>query len=381
MPTNKPFAAYRQRHRGRWVLATLVFVVVALIALRFLWLPAYVVRTLNRHLAEMGPYRGQLADVDLHLWRGAYNIHELNIVKRDGEVPVPLLHAPLIDLSISWNALLHGRLVGEVMFHRPQLNFVDGRGEGADGGGDGQVGKGVDWRQQLEALFPLQLNQVCVDDGTLAFRNFQATPPLNVQATEVEACARNLSNVVDAQGKRDATLNAHARVLGQAPLELKAQADPLGKLDDFTLDLRVRDIELKRLNGLTRHYGKIDVAGGRGDFVMELEAREGALRGYAKPIMNDLDIFDWKQDVEQDHDNPLRVLWEGFVGGLTAIFKNHPKDRFATRIAIEGRIDRPDISRWEAISNILHNAFVHAYEARFETFGNEDAAGKRDDKD
>ena len=44
-------------------------------------------------------------DVDLALWRGAYRINGLQIVKVDGKVPVPFVKAPVIDLSVSWHSL------------------------------------------------------------------------------------------------------------------------------------------------------------------------------------------------------------------------------------------------------------------------------------
>lgn len=329
-----------------------------------MWLPHYVAKRLNQSMANMGEYRGSVREVDLELLRGAYRIHELHIVKRSGRVPVPLLTAPRVELSISWRDAFRGALVGEVDFYQPELSFVDGQART-----EGQSGRGVDWRERLAALFPVHLNQVCVHDGVLAFRNFAARPPLNVQVNALEACARNLRNVVDTEGRRDASIEARGQVLGEAPLELRMQADPLGRFDDFSMDLRILSIDLPRLNALSRHYARLDIAGGHGDFVMELQAREGRLSGYAKPLFEKLDILDWQQDIEQDGDNPLALLWEGFSGAVTAIFKNQSKDRFATRIAIEGRIDRPDLSPAEAIAGVLRNAFVKAYDARFETPG------------
>lgn len=88
----------------------------------------YVIRDyLNAKLADMGDYRGHIANVDLQWWRGAYQIKGLKIIKTDGEVPVPLLLAPVIDLAVSWRALWNDHsIVAEVLFEQPELNFVDG---------------------------------------------------------------------------------------------------------------------------------------------------------------------------------------------------------------------------------------------------------------
>src|SRR3546814_12106549 len=123
-------------------------------------MPAWATSYLNRKLDHMGSYHGQIENVDLQFWRGAYSIHKLLIIKRDGAVPVPLLDAPRIELAISWRELLHGGIVAEVEFWHPELNIVDGRTER-----DTQTGQGVDWRERLEGLLAIRLNEGDVHDG------------------------------------------------------------------------------------------------------------------------------------------------------------------------------------------------------------------------
>lgn len=335
--------------------------VIAVVAIVRLMLPHWLTDTLNRRMAAMGDYRGQVADVDLSLYRGAYRIHGMRIEKRSGEVPEPLLAVPQLDLSIRWRELFAGALVGEAVFHSPRVNFVDGRSASED-----QAGRGVDWRARLEELFPARLDRVVIHDGTVAFLNPFTTPAVELHALDVEAVASNLTNVRDADGRRVADVEAQARILDDAPLELSARFDPFGRFEDFSLDLRVQQVSLPRLNDLTRAYAGLDLSRGSGDLVLELDAADGRLSGYAKPLLNDLEILDWEQDVERDRDNPLRLLWEGLGEALSELFSNQPKDRFATRIPIEGRIDEPDTGALDAVIGILRNAFVRAYEAHFE---------------
>src|SRR5207237_1314919 len=61
----------------------------------------------------------------MHLWRGAYQIHHVEVVKTTGHVPVPLFSAPLIDLSVQWRALFDGAFVGNIDFFDPKMNFVN----------------------------------------------------------------------------------------------------------------------------------------------------------------------------------------------------------------------------------------------------------------
>lgn len=157
--------------RYRWPLIGLASLVALLVALH-LALPYLVRDYLNDKLADMGDYRGHVADVDLAWWRGAYRINGLRIVKTSGKVPVPLLDAPVIDLSVSWHSLIYDKaVVAKVIFEQPELNFVDGGNKLAS-----QTGQGTDWRQQLEKLLPITLDEVHIDKGTLTFRNFNSNP-------------------------------------------------------------------------------------------------------------------------------------------------------------------------------------------------------------
>src|SRR3546814_3371398 len=85
-----------KRRRWSWIALA---VMLALVVVRLL-MPAWATSYLNRKLDHMGSYHGQIESVDLQFWRGAYSIHKLLIIKRDGAVPVPLLDAPRIELAI-----------------------------------------------------------------------------------------------------------------------------------------------------------------------------------------------------------------------------------------------------------------------------------------
>ena len=349
------------RKRYALPLWTLLTLDIALLALHIA-LPWLLRDYLNDRLANMGDYRGQISDIDLALWRGAYQINGLNIVKLNGQVPVPLLEAPVIDLAVSWRELWNNRsIVAEVAFERPQLTFVDG-GNAANS----QTGEGVDWRAQLRGLLPIHINEIRVIDGTLAFRNFTAKPPVDLQASEINGSILNLSNVSVADNTRPASLQATAKVFEQAPVQTSANFDPLGQLDDFDLRLRITDIQLKQLNSFTRAYADFDFAAGQGDFVMELDARQGKLKGYAKPLLRNMEVFDWQQDVAAKDKNLLTGAWEALVGGGSWLLKNQRKDQFATRVNIEGELKTYDISRWQAFKAILRNAFVRAFSSRFD---------------
>lgn len=346
----------RHSPRSWWI--ALACVVAVLVGLRAA-LPGWTLDRLNARLERLGSYHGEVEDLDLHLWAGSYTLYGVTVTKRSDAVPVPFFSAPRIDFSLAWSALLHGAVVAEADFYRPELNFVDLRGD------DNQTGQGVHWRRRLESLAPIRVNEIRVHDGTVHFRNFFTKPAVDQQATHVNGRVRNLTNVRD-RGDRAADFDLTAQVLGEAPMHLSGSANPFAVLEDFHFQMKIDSMDLTRLNETLRAYANLDVESGQGQFVMELAAKDGRLEGYAKPLFDRVEIFSWQHDIEQQGDNPLHALWEALSGALEDLFKNQQENQFATRIEIQGDIGDPQTSTLEAIAGVLKNAFVEAYRFRFE---------------
>ena len=341
---------HHRRHLG-WLLVVILLLVIA----RAL-LPYAVRHYLNARMDRMGEYHGQITDISLHLWRGGYTINGLRIVKTTGKLPAPLLDTPRADIELSWFALSHGVFRGKVNFTAPTVNFVEGHGEG-----DSQTGKGVDWRAELKLLAPMRLDEINVSNGTVTFQNFVSNPRVDLKMTDVNGTVTNLTNIQRRKGNRVATLHAIAKILVDAPFETDASFDPLSHFGDFSYQLQATGIQLTRANALAQAYAGLDFAGGTGTFSMELEARNGQLDGYAKPIFHDLKIFSWKQDVVQDKKGPIKLAYEALAQGVVTLFENHANDQFATRVPISGRIDDKQLDTSQAIIGVLRNAFIKAY--------------------
>ncbi len=100
-------------------------ILVLLIAIRIA-LPYILLRLVNKELQNIPGYTGHVDDIDVALIRGAYKMKMIKLEKTGGKIPVPFFSAPLIDLSIQWESLFHGRIVGEIEVDQPVLNFVKG---------------------------------------------------------------------------------------------------------------------------------------------------------------------------------------------------------------------------------------------------------------
>jgi len=77
----------------------------------------------NRTLDRSPLYAGNIGEVQIHLWRGAYSIHDVRISKTTATVPVPLFASKRVDFALQWNALIHHKVVGRVLMENPNLTL------------------------------------------------------------------------------------------------------------------------------------------------------------------------------------------------------------------------------------------------------------------
>ena len=127
-----------------------------------------------------------------------------------------------------------------------------------------------------------------------------------------------------------------------------------------------QDIDLTRFNDFARAYGRFDFKRGNGDLVIEAQAENAQLNGYIKPLLRDVEVFDWEQDVEDEDKGVLRSLWEAIVGGSETLLKNQRRDQFATRVELSGSVHDQQTSAFQAFIAILRNGFVEAFTPRYE---------------
>src|SRR5437867_69815 len=105
-----------------WLLIVIAVAFVIVHAYLALWVRDYV----NRKLSEIPGYRAHVASVTLHRWRGAYQIHNIEILKTSGALPALFYSAPLVDRSVEWKALWDRAFGRELIRYRAKLNLVNG---------------------------------------------------------------------------------------------------------------------------------------------------------------------------------------------------------------------------------------------------------------
>jgi hypothetical protein len=314
--------------------------------------PVVVERYVNRALADMGEYHGNVTSIDLSLIRGGYVLRNLEIVKNDAtaETP-PFATIPTMDLALQWRSLFKGSAVGQVVMHEPQLNLVQ-----SEANEEKQLGTGVNWPQEIRDLFPFTLNVVEVRDGLVTFSAPGISTNDSLTVRDFDMQLLNLTNVQDLEEPAFADLDVRGFIMGNAPIVLTGSIDPNETVPTFDIDLSIEGAKLVDVNPWLREFLKVDAEMGVFSMYSELAAAEGRFEGYVRPILEDPQFASSDED-----EGPFRKAWEGLVNLAAKILENKQEDQVATQIPLRGELMEPDVDLVTTIVNLLRNAFVAAF--------------------
>ena len=329
----------------------LLSVLAVLIVIRLV-LPYVILHYANKTLATMSGYYGHIDDIDLSLIRGAYKIDSVYLNKVDtvSKKQTKFFSASAIDLSVEWRALLHGSIVGELVFDQPNIRFTKDKVEPKDVRNDS-----TDFRKLLDDFMPLQVNRFEIVDGAIKYLDPNSKPKVDIVMTNLHVVALNLKNSYDSSKLLPAKVMARANIY-EGEFTFNMNLNPLADKPTFDLNAELKNTNLVLLNDFFQAYAKIDVNKGRFGMYTEVASKQAQFTGYVKPVIKDLDILG-KEDRD---DNLFRKLWEAVAGGAGQIFRNQNNDQVATKIPFEGRLDNPETNVWVTIVNVLQNAFIQA---------------------
>ncbi len=345
MDTKKKRKAYRKK---RYTVPIIILVV--LIAAR-IYLPYYVKDYINKVLADIPGYYGQVADVDMALYRGAYVIEGMYLNKVDANTQVPFLNFPKSDISIEWSALFDGEIVSEIEMYSPEVIYVLEDQETVPTEGEADID---DWSKALTDIVPLEINRFEVHDGKFAFVQVNADPNIDLQIAKIHLNASNLRNVREKDRVLPSPVTATGVSIGGGAVKLNGDINIVKEIPDMNVNFSLEHANVTALNPFTRHYAGIDFEEGDFSLFSEFAIADGYLKGYIKPLLKDSKM------IGKD-DGIIGVLWEGLVGFFKFILKNQGTDTIATRVPVEGDLNNAQAGVWPTIFNIFENAWISAF--------------------
>jgi len=342
--------------RPRWLRLTLLIVLGVLIVGRAV-LPFMLETFVNNRIAHLHGYGGKVGHITVHLWRGAYRIHDINIYKTSGNIREPFFEATYVDLSIEWFRLVRGKVVGQVYMMNPKINFEDGPTKDLK-----QTGQGGGWGELLTSLFPFDFNRLESNDGELDFYNHYSKPPVDLFLNQLNLTATNLSNAENQSTELSAQIQATAKTMGGGTVATQVEFNPIEKDPTFELTGTVSNIDLTAANNFMQAYAGFEVGKGTLSSYVSVASKNGGYDGYFKLFFKNLHMFDW---AKERHKDIFQIFKDAAVGLATLVLTN-PNGNFATKLSISGAYGKDHVDAWGVVASAINNAFFHALQPKLD---------------
>jgi hypothetical protein len=193
-----------------------------------------------------------------------------------------------------------------------------------------------------------------VRQSAFAYEDREKNPNYKLDLTDAQMTLINYSNHVQ-QGPAHVTLKGKFMGSGNTTLDGTFLASEKGP--QFKMNLAITNADMTSMNNLLLAYGRFDVKQGEFTVYAQLGATDGNISGYVKPMFSDLTVYDWSQD---KHKPILHQAYEAMVGAAAHVFKNSRTRKVATQVDLTGKLGSPNTSTWQAVVEVVHNAFIKA---------------------
>jgi len=321
-------------------------------------LPSLVQSQVNRSLNRIQGFVGHVDGIHMAIWRGAYVLRGVRILKKQGSETDPFFSARSIEFSIAGRELIHGKFVGDIVIDDGRVNFLKAATPESS-----QLNVDRGWRDVVRSIFPIDIMRLEIKNGRIHYLDRTAKPVVDVYVENLQFVATGLRNRPSTKAEE---FPAHFKLtgdsIGEGKLSVSADGDPLAADPHFEVHGQIENVSLPALNPFLKAYAGVQMNAGSFKLYGEMAARDGRFDGYVKPFFIHVKFTDITQ-----FDAPLpQKVWQALASGLVLLFKNKPEDELATRIPFSGETGRTQVGMWKTVTSMLHNGFIHALPAALE---------------
>src|SRR5687768_1625371 len=220
----------------------------------------------------------------------------------------------------------------------------------------------VDTAQQVHANVDtvVRVDEIKIVNSELGFVNQAATPEYRVFLADAEAGLQRYSNRLQ---EGPASMQLRGKFMGNGETSVTGILRPEHESPDFELKVKIAGTPIRAMNNLLRAHGSFDAVGGTFSCYAEVMLEDGRIRGYVKPLVRKLNVYDEAQD---RHKNPLEKVREGAIEDLSTLLENVPRDEVATKVDMSGSAQRPRTEIAQIVIGLIQNAFFKAILPGFE---------------
>jgi hypothetical protein len=255
--------APRLRKAAKWALIALAVLVIAGIAADVL-LDEPLRRTIEGNInRSLTGYTARVPELDFRILGLSVALRDV-VVTQDAHPSPPVLVVPELVASVHWRQLIFLRLVADFRLEKPRLhaNLAQLRSEDRDSVPLDEKG----WQDALQAIYPLKVNLLRVDDGDVTYIDQDPKKPLRLRHLDVRAA--NIRNIHSPDNVYPSPIHASAEVFEGGHASIIGHANFLAKpFPGIHVLFDVRDVPLNDLGpvveraDLTLHGGHLSTNG------------------------------------------------------------------------------------------------------------------------
>jgi uncharacterized protein involved in outer membrane biogenesis len=217
------------------------------------------------------------------------------------------------------------------------------------------------------------VDQIRIDGGELGFVNEAATPQYRIFLTDADVALEHYSNRFR---EGAASMVIRGKFMGTGETLISAIMRSPEDSPDVELKIKIAGTQIRSMNNLLRAYGKFDVVGGLFSCYSEIRLDDDSIRGYVKPLVRKLKVYDSSQDRDK---TALQKVKEGAIEDLSGLLENIPRREVATKAEVSGHAGRPQTETIQIVMGLIQNAFFKAILPGFEReFGSRHSASAKD---
>ena len=213
-------------------------------------------------------YTARIRDLDFNLFGFSVTLRDVSIVQ-DAHPNPPVALIPRLRASVQWAELLTFHLVADFQIDQPQVyvNRIQLQKEDSDAVPVQKKG----WQEAVEAIYPLKINLLQVNDASFTYIDDDPKRPLAI--THLFFQANNIRNIRSADRVYPSPIHAEAILLGSGRAEVDGHANFLARphpainslftlegvpLDYFRPMLSRTSLSIR--NGFLTSHGRVEYA-------------------------------------------------------------------------------------------------------------------------
>jgi hypothetical protein len=209
-------------------------------------------------------------------------------------------------------------------------------------------------KQNNRPAVNLDLTNFRIEDSRFTFDNREMKPEWKLYMTDTNLQLSNLSNH---QQHGLANVQLRGNFMGSGKTLVTGTFLPSMQGPEFNMNTAIQNTQLTSLNPLLQAYGRMEVAGGQFSVFSQMGVKNAAITGYVKPLFTNLEIYNRNQEKGRSIAHQAKEL---AIGATAHILKNPNTQHVATEVNLSGHLKNPNVSSWQALVEVLRNAFIRA---------------------